>query len=60
MAGIGLLAAFGRFGLLGDTFTALGISIGFTKTAVVLAIIFVAGPFYLRQGIASFEALDAT
>lgn len=59
VAGIGLLAAFGRFGLLGDTFTALGISIGFTKTAVVLAIIFVAGPFYLRQAIASFEALDS-
>ncbi len=58
VAGIGLLAAFGRFGLLGETFTALGITIGFTKTAVVLAIIFVAGPFYLRQAIASFEALD--
>ena len=59
VAGIGLLAAFGRFGLLGETFTALGITIGFTKTAVVLAIIFVAGPFYLRQAIASFEAVDA-
>ncbi|HSJ74285.1 MAG TPA: ABC transporter permease subunit [Miltoncostaeaceae bacterium] len=58
VAGIGLLAAFGRFGLLGETFTALGITIGFTKAAVVLAIIFVAGPFYLRQAIASFEALD--
>ncbi len=58
VAGIGLLVAFGRFGLLGETFTALGIEIGFTQTAVVLAIIFVAGPFYLRQAIASFEALD--
>ena len=58
VAGIGLLAAFGRFGLLGETFSALGITIGFTKTAVVLAILFVAGPFYLRQAIASFEALD--
>jgi molybdate transport system permease protein len=58
VAGIGLLAAFGRFGLLGDTFSAFGISIGFTQTAVVLAILFVAGPFYLRQAIASFESLD--
>jgi molybdate transport system permease protein len=58
VAGIGLLAAFGRFGLLGETITALGITIGFTKAAVVLAIIFVAGPFYLRQAIASFEAVD--
>ena len=58
VAGIGLLAAFGRFGLLGEQLTALGISIGFTQTAVVLAILFVAGPFYLRQAVASFEALD--
>lgn len=58
VAGIGLLAAFGRLGLLGEQFDALGITIGFTQTAVVLAILFVAGPFYVRQAIASFEALD--
>ena len=58
VAGIGLLAAFGRLGLLGGTFEAFGITIGFTRTAVVLAILFVAGPFYVRQAIASFEALD--
>jgi molybdate transport system permease protein len=58
VAGIGLLAAFGRLGLLGGTFEALGVSIGFTQTAVVLAVTYVASPFYLRQAIASFEALD--
>lgn len=58
VAGIGLLVTFGRFGLLGESFGALGIEIGFTQTAVVLAILFVAGPFYLRQAIAAFEALD--
>jgi molybdate transport system permease protein len=58
VAGIGLLAAFGRFGLLGESFEAAGISIGFTQTAVVLAILFVAGPFYVRQAIAAFEGLD--
>jgi molybdate transport system permease protein len=58
VAGIGLLAAFGRLGLLGGTFEAFGITIGFTRTAVVLAVLFVAGPFYLRQAVASFEALD--
>jgi molybdate transport system permease protein len=58
VAGIGLLAAFGRLGLLGGTFDALGIGIGFTQTAVVLAVLFVAGPFYLRQAIAAFEAVD--
>jgi molybdate transport system permease protein len=58
VAGIALLAAFGRLGLLGGTFDALGVSIGFTQTAVVLAVTYVASPFYLRQAIASFEALD--
>ncbi len=59
VAGIGLLAAFGRLGLLGEHLDAFGITIGFTQTAVVLAILFVAGPFYVRQAIASFEAVDA-
>jgi molybdate transport system permease protein len=59
VAGIGLLAAFGRLGLLGSKFDALGISISVgTATAVVLAVAYVASPFYIRQAIASFEALD--
>ena len=59
VAGIGLLAAFsGRIGLLADVLKPLGIDVVFTTTAVVLAICFVAGPFYLRQAIASFESLD--
>ncbi|HEX2303095.1 MAG TPA: ABC transporter permease [Gaiella sp.] len=60
VAGIGLLAAFGRFGLLGDTLSALGVEIAFTRLAVVLAIVFVAGPFYVRTAIAAFEAVDPT
>jgi molybdate transport system permease protein len=59
VAGLGLLIAFGRFGLLGHTLTALGIELGFTQTAVVLAILFVAGPFYLRGAIAAFAAVDS-
>jgi molybdate transport system permease protein len=59
VAGIGLLAAFGRLGLLGGELDALGISVGFTQAAVVMAITFVASPFYVRQAIASFEAVDA-
>jgi molybdate transport system permease protein len=58
VAGLGLLAAFGRFGLLGSTLSAFGISIPFTQTAVVLAVAFVASPLYVRQGIAAFEAID--
>ncbi len=60
VAGIALFAAFGRAGLLGDTLDAAGIHIPFTQAAVVLAIIFVSSPFYLRLGIAAFEAVDAS
>ena len=51
VAGLGLLAALGRSGLLGT-------DIPFTQTAVVLAVAFVASPLYIRQAIASFEAVD--
>jgi molybdate transport system permease protein len=58
VAGIGLLAAFGRRGLLGDELDLLGVTIGFTQTAVILAVVFVAGAFYVRPAIAAFEAVD--
>jgi molybdate transport system permease protein len=51
VAGLGLLAAFGRMGLLHT-------SIPFTQTAVVLAVSFVASPLYVRAAIAAFEAVD--
>ena len=60
VAGIALFAAFGRAGLLGGSFHALGISIPFTQAAVVMAVAFVEAPFYLRGGIAAFEAVDRT
>ena len=59
VAGLGLLAAFGRSGLLGHELRAVGLEIPFTELAVVLAVCFVASPFYLRGGIAAFEAVDA-
>ena len=58
VAGIGLLAAFGRVGLLGGTLGFFGQEIAFTQVAVVLAVIFVASPFYLRAAISAFEAVD--
>jgi molybdate transport system permease protein len=59
VAGIALLAAFGqRNGLLGGTLSAFGVSVAFTQAAVVLAVIFVASPFYLRQAIAAFASVD--
>jgi molybdate transport system permease protein len=60
VAGIGLLATFGRLGLLGGSLSALGIEIAFTKVAVVLAVMFVAGPFYIRTAVAAFAGVDPT
>jgi len=58
VAGIGLLAAFGRLGLLGSSLDALGVTLPFTQTAVTIAVAYVASPLYIRQAIASFEATD--
>ena len=58
VAGIGLLAAFGRIGLLGSSLDALGVSLPFTQTAVTIAVAYVASPLYIRQAIAAFEATD--
>ncbi len=58
VAGIGLLAAFGRFGLLGSTLRSVGITLPFTQSAVTIAVAFVASPLYVRQAIAAFEAID--
>jgi len=58
VAGVGLLAAFGHFGLLGSSLHALGISLPFTQAAVTVAVAYVASPLYVRQAVASFEAVD--
>ena len=58
VAGVGLLAALGRFGLLGSSLRALGIELPFTQTAVTIAVAYVASPLYIRQAIATFEATD--
>ena len=58
VAGIAMLAAFGATGLLGDRLAHAGIVLPFTEWAVIIAVTFVAAPFYLRQGIAAFESVD--
>jgi len=58
VAGIGLLVAFGRHGLLGGPLRAMGVTLTFTPTAVVMALVFVSLPFFVRQAIASFQAVD--
>jgi molybdate transport system permease protein len=58
VAGVGLLVAFGQFGLLGSSLRALGITLPFTQAAVTVAVAYVASPLYVRQAIAAFEATD--
>jgi len=57
-AGLALLLAFGRFGLVGSWFSSAGISLSFSTTAVVIAQVFVAAPAYVRSARAAFEAID--
>jgi molybdate transport system permease protein len=58
VAGIGLLAAFGRVGLLGSSLRAFGLTLPFTHTSVTMAVAYLASPLYIRQAIAAFEATD--
>ena len=59
VAGIGLLAAFGPHGLLGGTLHAAGVQLVFQTAGVIVALVFVASPFYLRQAQAAFASVDA-
>lgn len=58
VAGLALLMAFGRMGLIGSLLFEFGIGIAFTTLAVLIAQVFVSLPFYIRQARASFEQLD--
>jgi molybdate transport system permease protein len=57
-AGVALLMAFGRRGVLGPQLEVLGIELPFTMPAVVLAQVFVAGPFYIRGAKLGFAAVE--
>ncbi len=57
VAGIALLMAFGRYGLLGQYLNLFGVTIGFTTAAVVLAQVFVSAPFYVRAATAAFARI---
>ncbi len=58
VAGLALLMAFGRRGLLGPALASLGIELPFTTAAVVMAETFVAAPFYIRAAKVGFADVD--
>jgi molybdate transport system permease protein len=60
VAGIALLAAVGPGGILGGAVEAAGIELALQTAGVVVAVTFVASPFYLRQAMAAFAAVDRT
>jgi molybdate transport system permease protein len=60
VAGVGLLAALGPEGILGEALAAAGIELVFQTAGVVVALAFVASPFYIRQALAAFASLDHT
>jgi molybdate transport system permease protein len=59
-AGIALLAALGPSGILGGAIEAAGIQLSFATAGVVVALTFVSSPFYVRQAMAAFAAVDRT
>ena len=59
VAGIALLAAFGRRSLLGAALAPLGVSLPFTTAAVVLAQVFVAAPLFIRAARIGFNTVES-
>jgi molybdate transport system permease protein len=59
VAGLALLITLGRRGPIGGWLEGFGAEIAFTATAVVIAQIFIAAPFYVRSATLGFASVDA-
>ena len=60
VAGVGLLATLAPGGLVGGAIEDAGIQIVFETVAVVIALTFVAAPFFMRSAQAAFASVDRT
>jgi molybdate transport system permease protein len=58
VAGIALLASVGPSGILGGTLEGAGLGLALQTASVVVALTFVASPFYIRQAQAAFAAVE--
>ena len=58
VAGVALLAAFGRRGLFGGALEGIGVGLPFTTAAVVVAQLFVAAPFFVLPLADAFRGID--
>jgi molybdate transport system permease protein len=60
VAGLALLAAFGPNGILGSALDDAGVELVFQTAGVVVALTFVASPFYVRQAVAAFAGVPGS
>ncbi len=58
VAGVGLLAALGPGGIVGGAIDDAGVRLVFETAGVVVALTFVAAPFFIRGAQAAFGAVD--
>jgi molybdate transport system permease protein len=58
VAGVAMLMAFGRRGLLAGVLYPRGWSVSFTTTAVVMAEVFVSAPFFIQAAVSAFRRVD--
>lgn len=58
VGGVALLLCFGRRGPIGRLLEQVGVTVAFTTTAVVMAQVFIACPFFVKAARAGFEAVD--
>jgi molybdate transport system permease protein len=58
VAGVALLMAFGRRGLLGGLLTAMDINIPFTQIAVIMAQTCIAAPLYIKAATLGLSSVD--
>jgi len=58
VAGVALLMAFGRRGLLGPGLSSIGITIPFTLVAVIMAQTFVAASYYVKAATIGYSGID--
>ena len=57
VAGVAMLMAFGRQGIIGPALESIGVTLPFTTIAVVFAQLFVASPFYIRAARLGFQSV---
>ena len=60
VAGVGLLAALGPAGIVGGTIEDAGIRLALETAGVVVALTFVAAPFFIRGAQVAFASVDRT